>query len=126
MKLKFIIFFFLTIFLLVSCREWMIKPVHISSVDIAENINLGQSIIFRMGCATPDPCHHFSHVEVRHDNFDLWVKVYAKRDPKVYCVQILGSFEAQDRFEPKIRGTYQFHFWQEFDSRYLDKAVIVK
>jgi len=125
MKLKYIIYLLSVIFL-ISCTEWIIKPVHVSSADIPESINLGQSINFKMTCATPDPCHKFSYLEIKDTDFDVWIKVYAKRDPKVGCVTILGSIEASGQFKPYAVGNYQFHFWQEYDAKYLDKTVVVK
>jgi len=114
--------------LIIGCAEseWIIRPVHISSVDIPESVNLSESIEFKMTCVTPDPCYKFSHLELKQEDFDVWIKVYAKRDPKAICIQILGSFETSGQFEPKSRGNYQFHFWQEYDSKYLDKTVVVK
>jgi hypothetical protein len=95
MKLKYIIYLLSLIFL-ISCTEgiikteWITRPVHVYSVDIPESINLGQSINFKMTCETPDPCHEFSHLEIRDTVFNVWIKVYAKRDPKVICIQIFN------------------------------------
>lgn len=131
MKLKYVIYLLSLIFL-ISCTEgiikteWITRSVHIYSVDITESINLGQSINFKMTCETPDPCYEFSHLEIRDTGFDVWIKVYAKRDPKVICIQILGSIEESGQFRPYFRGSYQFHFWQEYYSKYLDKTVEVK
>jgi len=131
MKLKYIIYLLSLIFL-ISCTEGIIKtesitrPVHVYSVDIPESINLGQSINFKMACQTPDPCHEFSHLEIRDTVFEVWIKVYTKRDPKVICICTLGSIEKSGQFRPYFRGSYQFHFWQEYYSKYLDKTVEVK
>lgn len=131
MKFKYIVYLLSVIFL-ISCTEgiinteWIMRSVHVYSVDIPESINLGQSINFKMTCITPDPCHEFSHLEIRDTDFDVWIKVYSKRDPKVYCIQIPGSIEESGQFRPYFKGSYQFHFWQQYDSKYLDKTVEVK
>lgn len=125
MKLRFFVCLVVTI-LLGGCNDWTVEPVHIYSVEIPGSIDLGQYIIFRMKCETPDPCYKFSHLEVRDNDFDVWVKVFAKRDPKVLCIQILGEIDTSGRFKPDSRGDYHFHFWQKYDSEYLDKTVVVK
>ncbi len=125
MKLK-IIFPLFFMFFFAGCTEWIIVPAHIYSVDILETTALGQTIAFQMECQTPDPCFEFHRLEIKHSEFDVYVKVYAKRDPEIICIQILGSIKASGEFEPPQAGTYRFHFWQETLSKYLDKTVAVK
>jgi len=105
--------------------EWLRMAAPVDSVAIPDTVSLGERITFRMVFQLNDSCWKFSHLEVVHTDFDIWVRGHAKRDPGLLCFPVLLSFDTTASFLPVSTGDYQFHFWQS-DSSSLDTIVVVR
>jgi len=122
MKSKLVILLIIAI-LLTECESQSFL-VRIYQVEIPEQIDFGQHIIFKMYCETPTPGYKFSHLELKNTGSSVWIKAYAKG--KGSPLHVLDSFEASGSFKPRTRGIYLFHFWQEYPEEYLVKKVAVQ
>lgn len=103
MKLKFMVLQIITI-LSMGCSffrdetEWIRKSASVVSVAIPDSVSISQPVIFKMTCLLYSLCWELSHLEMSHFNFDVWVKVYAKKNPKFYCNPVLLSSDTTGNF----------------------------
>lgn len=104
-------------------KDWIIMPAHPYEVVILDTVQLGQDISFEVICEVGDPCLMFSHLDINSQDYEVFVKTYAKRDPGAYCVMVVDSIKAIGSFKPTFEGNYNFHFWQT-DTSSLDTTVI--
>ena len=124
-----LIFFIPFLLLITNCnlfkdRDWMIRPAYPYEVIIPDTVQLGQDISFEVICEVGNPCYLFSHLDINSQDYDVFVKIYAKIDPHAICICVVDSIKATGSFKPTSEGNYYFHFWQS-DSSSLDTTVVV-
>ncbi len=104
--------------------EWMKMSVPADSVVISDSVALGQSIDFEVTGTVPDIAWKSSHFEIQQSNFDVWVRLRAKRNPKLCSHFIPRLIHVEGSFLPHSVGNYRFHFWQS-DTTSLDTTAVV-
>ena len=105
-------------------KDWIIMPARPYEVIIPDTVQLGQNISFELICEVGNPCYLFSHLDINSEDYDVFVKIYAKLDPHAICIRDADSIKAIGSYKPPSEGNYNFHFWQSETSS-LDTTVVV-
>jgi hypothetical protein len=95
-------------------------------VTIPDSVDIGQIITYEVKSYLPNSCWKYSHIGLSSSDFDVYVTLYMKRDPRdQICLDVITPVDIEGNFLPEVEGEYTFHFWRS-DTSSLDTNVIVR
>jgi hypothetical protein len=105
-----------TIFMLTACKDEQSNSPNnyiskeVPAIAFKQIAIAGRSVSFVILCNVGDPCWHFDRTESSRLDSNIYLKIYAKRDPNAGCVAIESSIDAEATVTLPSAGTYSFHF----------------
>ena len=100
-------------------KNYIIRNVY--SVDSVEVLKTGSDFVkVKTLSSVPDPCYKFSHIETEITGKNIQVKVFAKREKDVNCIQIIGRMTAEFKIKIPSPGKYTCTFRGETKSKTME------
>jgi hypothetical protein len=105
--------------------QFIVKRVYPHAIE--NTAVQGLNIAFQVVCVVGDPCWFPSHNEfaTKNNGQDIYVSVYAKRDKKAVCPQVISIIKPIVKYSVKTVGEYRFHFWKS-DTTTMDTTIVVR
>lgn len=102
--------------------DYIEAVVSVDSIRVEKIVDKG--VGFTAFCTVSDPCWEFWKYDKDIIEFDVYIKIYARRDSRLFCPQVIWSIEVPLFVRVGSFGRYHFHFWQT-DSSSLDTTIVI-
>ena len=103
--------------------EYIEAVVGVDSIHINNISNM--TVWFAVFCTVGDPCWEFWKHDESKIGSDIYVKVYARRDRSLVCLDVIGLIKVPLIINVGSAGDYYFHFWQT-DTSSLDTTISIQ
>ena len=89
--------------------QFVIKQIY--SVDSVRVIQHDEKkAVLSVSATVPTPCYTFAHFEQKRRGDTVEVTIYAKTDPEINCIQVLGKITCEISVDLKKAGISQILF----------------
>lgn len=86
--------------------QFVIKQVYsVDSVQVLQHDE--KKAVLAVSATVPTPCYTFAHFEQKHKDDIVEVTIYAKTDPEINCIQVLGKITCEISVDLKKAGISQ-------------------